>query len=196
VKAPDGGRENRIGEGETMGAWKHLRAVALLPGIVLVVIPAVILWLTGPDTLGLWRSVPASKAILQALGGVCVGLGLVLIVGTARLFGTIGRGTLAPWDPPKRLVVRGVYRYVRNPMMSGALLTLLGEALLSACLPLLCWLAVAGVVYAVYIPLSEEPGLARRFGDDYMEYKKNVPRWVPRRKPWQLDDLQRKVGQP
>ena len=115
-----------------MGAWNHVRAILLLPGMVLVAIPAVILGVAGPDTLGIWRSVPTSKAILPALGGVCVGLGLVLIVATARLFGTVGQGTLAPWDPPQRLVVRGVYRHARNPMMTGALLTLLGEALFSA----------------------------------------------------------------
>jgi protein-S-isoprenylcysteine O-methyltransferase Ste14 len=189
VITPDRGRENQIGEGETMGAWSHVRAILLLPGMVLVAIPAVILGVTGSDTLGIWRSVPTSKAILLALGGVCVGLGLVLIVATARLFGTVGRGTLAPWDPPQRFVVRGVYRHARNPMMTGALLTLLGEALLSACLPLLCWFAVAGIIYAVYIPLSEEPGLVGRFGEEYLAYKRNVPRWIPRLRPWQGDDL-------
>ena len=179
-----------------MGAWRHFRAIILLPGMVLVAIPALILRLTGPDTLGIWRSVHPSKVIVPASGGVFVGLGLVLIVATARMFGTVGRGTLAPWDPPQRLVVRGIYRHVRNPMMSGALLVLLGEALLSACLPLLCWFAFAGVAYAIYIPLSEEPGLARRFGEDYLIYKRNVPRWVPRRTPWGADELQRKVRPP
>jgi protein-S-isoprenylcysteine O-methyltransferase Ste14 len=183
--APDRGRDKRNGEGETMGAWNHVRAVLLLPGMVLVAIPAVILWVAGPDTPGVWRSVPASKVFLPVVGIFCVGLGVVLIVATARLFGTVGRGTMAPWDPPQRFVVRGVYRHVRNPMMTGALLVLLGEALLSACLPLLGWFAVAGIIYAVYIPLSEEPGLVRRFGEDYLTYKRNVPRWVPRPRPWQ-----------
>jgi protein-S-isoprenylcysteine O-methyltransferase Ste14 len=176
-----------------MRSWNHIRAILLLPGMVLLTIPGIILGRGGFDTLGLWRSVPGSKAILPALGGVCVGLGLVLIVATARLFGAVGRGTLAPWDPPQHLVVRGVYRHVRNPMMAGALLVLLGEAALSASLPLLCWFAVAGVVYAAYIPLSEEPGLVHRFGDDYLTYKRNVPRWVPRRKPWLPEDFQGKA---
>ncbi len=70
-------------------------------------------------------------------------------------------------------------------MMSGALFVLLGEALLTASLPLLCWFTFAGVVYAFYIPLSEEPGLARRFGGDYRAYQRNVPRWVPRLTPWE-----------
>ena len=69
-------------------------------------------------------------------------------------------------------------------MMSGVLFVLLGEALLTASLPLFCWFLVAGVVYALYIPLSEEPGLIKRFGDDYLTYKRNVSRWVPRWTPW------------
>ena len=168
-----------------MAAWKHLRAILLLPGMVLVVIPGMILWRGGFDTLGLWRSVPSSEVFLPVIGIVCVCLGLLLMVATIGLLVTVGRGTLAPWEPPQHLVVRGVYRYVRNPMMSGALIVLLGEAVLTASLPLLCWFALAGVVYAVYIPLSEEPGLAKRFGDDYRTYKRNVPRWLPRLTPWE-----------
>jgi protein-S-isoprenylcysteine O-methyltransferase Ste14 len=162
-----------------------LRAIILLPGVVLLVIPGTILWRGGFDTFGLWRSVPASRVTLPVIGITCVGLGLVLVVATARLFVTVGQGTLAPWDPPQRLVVRGVYRHVRNPMMAGALSVLLGEAVLSASLPLLCWFAAAVAAYAVYVPLSEERGLVKRFGDDYLEYRRNVPRWVPRLRPWE-----------
>ncbi len=167
-----------------METWKYLRAV-LLPVMGAVVIPGVILWLTGPDTLGLWRSAPAARVGLPVLGGALVCLGLVLMVATIRLFMTVGKGTLAPWNPPQRLVVRGVYRYVRNPMISGACCLLLGEAVLAASLPLLGLFALAVIVNVVYIPLSEEPGLAKRFGDDYLTYKQNVPRWVPRLRPWE-----------
>ncbi len=109
----------------------------------------------------------------------------MLVIATIRLFANVGKGTLAPWEPPQRLVVRGIDRHVRNPMMSGALFVLLGEALFAASLPLLCWFALAGVVYAVYIPVSEEPGLVKRFGEEYLTYKRNVPRWIPRWKPWE-----------
>ena len=122
---------------------------------------------------------------LPVLGGVLVCLGLVLMVATIRLFVTVGKGTLAPWNPPQRLVVRGVYRHVRNPMIAGVLLVVLGEAVLAASLPLLGMFALAVIVNAVYIPLSEEPGLAKRFGDDYLAYKQNVPRWIPRLRPWE-----------
>jgi protein-S-isoprenylcysteine O-methyltransferase Ste14 len=111
------------------------------------------------------------------------------MVATLRLFVTVGKGTLAPWNPPQRLVVRGVYRHVRNPMIAGVFFVLLGEVVLAASLPLLVWFAVFVVVNAVYIPLVEEEGLVKRFGDDYLTYKQNVPRWVPRLRPWEAHGL-------
>jgi protein-S-isoprenylcysteine O-methyltransferase Ste14 len=179
-----------------MEKWKHLRAILLLPYMVTVVIPTVVLWLTGPDTLGLWQSCPATRVGLPVLGGALACLGLVLMVAAIRLFVTVGKGTLAPWNPPQRLVVRGVYRQVRNPMISGVLFVVLGEALLASSLPLLGLFALAVIVNAVYIPLSEEPGLAQRFGGEYLSYKQNVPRWVPRLRPWQAEDREREAGQP
>jgi protein-S-isoprenylcysteine O-methyltransferase Ste14 len=166
-----------------METWKYLRAI-LLPVTGAAVIPGFILWLTGLDTLGLWQSAPAAGVGLAVLGGVLVCLGLVLMVATIRLFVTVGHGTPEPWNPPQRLVVRGVYRYVRNPMISGAHFLLLGEAGLAASLPLLGFFGLVVIVNAVYIPLSEEPGLAKRFGNDYLTYKQNVPRWIPRLRPW------------
>jgi protein-S-isoprenylcysteine O-methyltransferase Ste14 len=168
-----------------METWKHLRAVLLLPVVVTVVIPGTILWLAGPDTLGLWQSVLATRVVLPALGGALLCLGLVLMVATIRLFVTVGKGTLAPWNPTQRLVVQGVYRHVRNPMIAGVFFVLLGEAVLAASLPLLGWFAAFVAVNAVYIPLAEEPGLVKRFGSDYLAYKRNVPRWVPRLRPWE-----------
>jgi len=129
-----------------MEAWKHLRAVIMLPGVVTIVIPGTILWLAGADSFGLWQSVPASRVVLPVIGGLCICLGLLLMVATIRLFVTAGKGTLAPWEPTQRLVVQGVYRHVRNPMISGVILVLLGESLLTACLPLFCWFLVATLV--------------------------------------------------
>jgi protein-S-isoprenylcysteine O-methyltransferase Ste14 len=180
MKAKEGSRT-------PMEAWKHLRAILLLPGIVMVVVPGVILWLTGPDTLGLWQSAPVTRVGLPVLGGALICLGLMLMVATIRLFVTFGKGTLAPWNPPQRLVVQGVYRYVRNPMISGGLFVLLGEALLVASLPILVLFMVFLVVNAVYIPLVEEPGLVKRFGAEYLTYKQNVPRWIPRLTAWQCE---------
>jgi protein-S-isoprenylcysteine O-methyltransferase Ste14 len=168
-----------------METWKHIRAVLLLPFTVAVVVPGVVLWLAGPDTFGLWQSAPAISVALSALVLLLIGLGLLLMVATIRLFVTVGKGTLAPWNPTRRLVVRGVYRHVRNPMISGVFLVLLGEAVLAASLRLFCWFVVFIIANTVYIPLAEEPGLVKRFGEEYEVYRRNVPRWVPRLRPWE-----------
>ncbi len=149
-----------------------------------VLVPGTILYVTGPDTFGLWRSSPASRFVLPIVGSIFFGIGLILFVATIWLFATVGKGTAAPWNPPQRLVVEGVYRHVRNPMISAATLLLLGEALISASAWLVGLVCVVVVVNLIYIPLSEEPGLVRRFGDEYLLYKRNVPRWIPRMKPW------------
>jgi len=101
-----------------------------------------------------------------------------------RRFATEGQGTLAPWDPPRALVVRGPYRYVRNPMISGVLLVLLGESLVLHSAAHALWTLCFLGLNLLYIPLIEEPQLARRFGASYQEYCRHVPRVVPRLRPW------------
>jgi protein-S-isoprenylcysteine O-methyltransferase Ste14 len=167
------------------GAWKHVRAIILLPGMVTLVIPGTILQRTGLDSYGLWQSVPAFRLILPMMGAICICLGLLLMIATISLFVRVGKGTLAPWEPPQRLVVQGVYRHGRNPMISGVLFVLFGESVLTASLPLFCWFIVFAVINAIYIPLLEEPGLVKRFGGDYVTCKQNVPRWIPRLTPWE-----------
>lgn len=153
--------------------WKHLRAILLLPGTVTIAIPATILYCTG---------IRQPRSIVA--GAVFILLGLILMIWTNRLFTTVGKGTLAPWNPPERLVVRGVYQHVRNPMISGVWCILLGEAIFFGSPWLLGWFCIFVAVNMIVIPLAEEPGLAKRFGDDYRLYKQNVPRWIPRMKPW------------
>ena len=163
-----------------MAVWKHLRAILLLPGTVTIVIPAVVLSVAGIPI----RSSPSPwDFVLPAIGLTLVLLGVVLMVATIRLFVTVGKGTLAPWNPTQRLVVRGIYRYVRNPMITGVFCILLGEAAASGSPWLLGWFGLFCLANMIYIPLREEPGLVKRFGDDYVLYKQNVPRWVPRMKP-------------
>jgi protein-S-isoprenylcysteine O-methyltransferase Ste14 len=159
------------------------RAVLALPFQVLVVIPAALLWLTRGARSPLSPAGPAEPAFWAALA--CFAAGLSLMVATIRLFDRRGQGTLAPWDPPRRLVVAGPYRRVRNPMISGVLLNLLGEALLFRSAALGAWLAVFFVSNNLYFVLSEEPALERRFGDEYRRYRAAVPRWIPRLRPWQ-----------
>jgi protein-S-isoprenylcysteine O-methyltransferase Ste14 len=157
-----------------MSAWRHARAVLLLPTMVTVAIPAIIIWRRGAEI----------DPVSALLGGVLVALGLVLVVWTVKLFVTVGQGTLAPWDPTSKLVVRGPYTHVRNPMISGVACILAGEALLFWSWPLLVLLVLFAVANAIYMPLAEEPGLRRRFGEEYDAYSAQVPRWVPRLRSW------------
>jgi protein-S-isoprenylcysteine O-methyltransferase Ste14 len=113
-------------------------------------------------------------------GAVLVAAGLALVVWTVTLFVKVGRGTLAPWDPTSKLVARGPYRYVRNPMITGVGMILAGQALFFRSWWIAIQLGVFAVVNAIYFPLVEEPGLRRRFGDEYEEYRSRVPRWLPR----------------
>ena len=108
-----------------------------------------------------------------------IGAGLSLFVATVRLFASVGRGTLAPWDPPERLVVRGPTGYLRHPMISGVALVLAGEALIFGSTGIAIGLACFVAVNTVYLPLVEEPALVRRFGEDYERYMANVRRWIP-----------------
>jgi|SRR5579883_164456 len=167
-----------------METWKYIREILILPVAELIVIPGVILWLTGPDTFGVWQSVPASRLGLPILGSLIICLGFALLVATIRQFVKAKTGTLAPWRISQRLVVWGVYRHVRNPMMTGVLFIILGEAILTASAPLLIWFLVFGGVTEVFIRLIEEPALRTQFGSDYLTYKQNVPRWIPRLRAW------------
>jgi protein-S-isoprenylcysteine O-methyltransferase Ste14 len=163
-----------------VSSWRHLAAVLLLPGVVTIGVPALIVWQTDA------RLRPPA-----VVGIPLIAAGVLLVVSTVALFVTVGRGTLAPWDPTTRLVVEGPYRYVRNPMISGVLFILLGEAACFASLSLLIWFAAVFAVNALYLPLVEEPGLRRRFGADYDEYAAHVPRWIPRLRPWTGEGIAR-----
>jgi protein-S-isoprenylcysteine O-methyltransferase Ste14 len=168
-----------------VSVWRHVRAIALLPGMVTIPVPAAILAVGGIDVGwgfdGPWSALPV------VAGAALIGFGLALWYWTVNLFARQGEGTLAPWDPTRRLVLLGPYRHVRNPMITGVLLVLGGEAALFGSLGVLAWAGAFFLVNAVWFPLVEEPGLARRFGSDYEAYKRNVPRWVPRRTPWDMD---------
>jgi protein-S-isoprenylcysteine O-methyltransferase Ste14 len=129
------------------------------------------------------RHIPLPYA-QTALGLLVFFFGLYLLVSTIRLFIVVGKGTLAPWDPTARLVVRGPYRRVRNPMIAGVLFMILGEAIFFGSTVLATWCALFGVLNTIYFRLSEEPGLKKRFGDSYLEYRTNVPMWIPRIRPW------------
>ena len=164
--------------------WQQVKAVILLPFTVLIVIPAVILYFPGVGGMALRR--PAPWNVLMLIGAaVLVSIGLTLFVATMMLFGKTGKGTLAPWNPPQRLVMAGPYRHVRNPMISGVLFILSAEAPFFGSLPILGYFA------AVFLrPIrstshwSKSPvwksGLAR----STLGIRQHVPRWIPRLTPW------------
>ena len=166
-----------------MSRWRHIRAIVLLPGTVTIVVPAVIL-ATGDGIDWGWGLPTAAAAALVALGVALVTAGLALWAWTVRLFARVGEGTLAPWDPTRKLVAVGPYRHVRNPMISGVSCVLAGEAIALGSTGLVVWTAAFLAVNHVYFVLIEEPGLERRFGEPYREYRRAVPRWIPRRTPF------------
>ena len=148
---------------------RHLLAIVILPGSVTILVPSLLL-----------EDAEVAPWPLAALGVVLLAIGLTFFVWTVSLFARVGRGTLAPWDPPKTLVVRGPYRHVRNPMITGVLFVLLGEAALFGSLAVLTWAATVLAINAVWFLIFEEPDLRDRFGADYDAYAARTPRWFPR----------------
>lgn len=162
---------------------RNLLSILILPFTVTVLIPRALVPQGTVNSL-------AGQAV-GVLLGVCGG---ILLATTIWHFATRGRGTLAPWDPPRHLVVAGVYRYVRNPMISGVLLVLVGESLYFASFPVAVLAIAFFALNATYIPLVEEKSLVRRFGAEYETYRRNVPRWVPRRSAWEAEGEHRALS--
>jgi len=167
------------------GVLRHLFAVVVLPFTMAIVIP---IWLARRSDIRLATGRGVLELGSQVIGLILLFVGLLLFVASLRRFVTQGRGTLAPWDPPRRLVVHGPYRYVRNPMISGVVMVLFGESLLLRSPGHLLWAVTFFGINAVYIPLLEEPLLERRFGAVYREYCRHVPRLLPRLRPWASPD--------
>jgi protein-S-isoprenylcysteine O-methyltransferase Ste14 len=156
----------------------------VLPFTVAVVIPIALARRNG---IILTVGSTMAQVAIQVAGLGLLAVGLTLFIASLRRFVTEGEGTLAPWDPPRRLVVRGPYRYVRNPMISGVILVLLGEGLVLLSRSHLTWALIFLGINALYIPLLEEPFLVYRFGDAYREYCRHVPRLLPRWRPWDAE---------
>lgn len=168
-----------------------LKAIVILPGTALVYIPSAIVWFTRttvyaakfpPDSTGVWVA-----GILFALAA------LILIVWTVRLFTTEGGGgTPAPWNPIRNFIVRGPYLYVRNPMLIGVILFLVAESILLQSIPVFLWAAVFVLINTVYFSVFEEPQLEKRFGQEYVDYKRCVSRWIPRLTSYNRDNEARR----
>ena len=162
----------------------HLRDF-VLPFIMLVVLPlginlAEYRWIGQP----FFASSP-----LPLLSGAIIGLGgLFLLIISIRFIIIYANTTVMPWVPSESLVVRGPYRYLRNPMILGVALVMVSEGLILASTGVLILALVFFVGNTLYFILSEEPKLEERFGEPYREYKANVHRWWPRLSPWEPDE--------
>jgi protein-S-isoprenylcysteine O-methyltransferase Ste14 len=149
----------------------------IAPGSLTVLLPW---WLTGLH----WHSASAAWLPVRLAGGLLVVAGASFVVSAFARFVREGLGTPAPVAPPTELVVGGVYRYVRNPMYVAVTAILIGEALLLFQPVLLIVAAITLACMVSFVRLYEEPNLAQRFGASYEQYRRNVPGWWPRRRPW------------
>lgn len=162
---------------------RHLLSILLLPFLVVVVVPSWLLTAFAVNDSRWCNSSPIS-CLSQLLGGMAIVIGFVLFSWCVGLFARVGQGTLAPWDPTRNIVVVGPYRFVRNPMITGVALMLMGQALLWGSWVMAIWACTFVLINHIYFVLIEEPGLEKRFGDSYRIYKTNVPRWLPQMKSW------------
>ncbi len=149
---------------------KTLIFILVLPATITVYLPY---WLLAA------RPATAQLYAFRYVGLLPILLGVGMNLWCAWDFAVTGRGTPAPIDPPKELVVRGLYRYVRNPMYVGVLSVLLGEALFFATRTLLWYAAIVFVGFNLFVLLYEEPTLRGKFGAAYERYCAAVPRWLP-----------------
>jgi protein-S-isoprenylcysteine O-methyltransferase Ste14 len=151
--------------------------LVLAPGVVAGLVPY---WLTGwevEEPLSHWLP-------LRILGALLASAGVLALLHAFARFVVEGLGTPAPVAPTERLVVGGLYRYVRNPMYLAVAATIVGQALLLGQLVLLPYAALFAVAVVAFVRLYEEPTLNRRFGAEYDAYRRAVPGWWPRRRPW------------
>jgi protein-S-isoprenylcysteine O-methyltransferase Ste14 len=144
----------------------------LVPGTELVLLPLVVV------LLGLGPRLELGPLCYSGLVPLLMGLAMIL-----RCFADFirrGRGTPAVYDPPRELVVAGLYRHVRNPQYVGVVLVIVGEALLTGMVVLFGYAALMAVGYHLFVRYYEEPTLGRLFGAPYARYREAVPRWLPR----------------
>jgi protein-S-isoprenylcysteine O-methyltransferase Ste14 len=118
------------------------------------------------------------------IGLLCIAAGTILLLACIWEFASRGRGTLSPVDPPKHLVVSGLYRFVRNPMYVSVTTIVFGEALLALSRGLLVYWVIWFAVVNLFVIGYEEPALREQFGGDYERYTRAVGRWVPRLSPY------------
>lgn len=141
----------------------------ILPVTVLIIVP-----------LSIESNISAQNTWTLFIGILIITGGLYIMSATISTFIRIGKGTLAPWSPTRKLITGGMYGYVRNPMIMGVLTVLIGQSIAIMSLNILIWTGIFFLINNLFFVVYEEPNLEKKFGDEYREYKKNVPRWIPR----------------
>ena len=144
---------------------RALLSFLVLPGVVAFAVPV-------------WLARPVIGRTLHLVGVPPFVAGLALLLWCVRQFYAVGKGTLAPWDPPRHLVVSGPYRLSRNPMYIGVALILIGWAAGFALRALWYYALAVIVLFHLRVVLAEEPWQARTFGEEWRRYKARVPRWL------------------
>ena len=162
------------------------RAFALLGSAIFLVIAPGTLAVLIPRWITRWQFQPPLLGFsgFRFLGVVLIVLGLPVLLDSFARFALQGLGTPAPVAPPRRLVVTGFYRYVRNPMYVAVLSLIFGQGLLFGSVRLLEYGLAIWAAFFLFVLAYEEPALRSSFGADYKEFCSNVPRWIPRLTPW------------
>ncbi|HEY1219344.1 MAG: isoprenylcysteine carboxylmethyltransferase family protein [Bryobacteraceae bacterium] len=162
------------------------KALAILgSAIFLVIAPGLVAgWV--PWWISHWRVEAAffGTPLFRFVGGILIALGTIGLLDSFARFALHGLGTPAPVFPTRRLVVTGLYRYVRNPMYVAVAAAILGQALLLGSLTLLAYGGLVWLLFHGFVLLYEEPKLRQSFPSEYRSFCAEVPRWVPRRTPW------------
>ena len=153
-------------------ALRSLLWTVLLPGVVAGYVP----W----RYFGVRSAQPRLANPVHVLGMVLIVAGVVLLAACIWEFFKRGRGTLSPVEPPRELVVQGLYRYVRNPMYLSVSAIVLGEVLITGSRDLLVYWLIFFIAANLFVMFYEEPNLRARFGESYVRYTQRVGRWLPR----------------
>lgn len=152
---------------------RALLAFLALPGVFALLVPPLV------AAVDPWRGQTWPPGI------VVLAIGALGLLWCVRDFYVSGKGTLAPWDPPRNLVVVGLYRHVRNPMYLGVLVLVAGWALVKCSPVVAVYTAALAAGFHLRVLLHEEPWLSRQFSSEWASYAAAVPRWIPRTTPWE-----------
>jgi protein-S-isoprenylcysteine O-methyltransferase Ste14 len=160
------------------------RTAAIIGSAIFLVIAPGTLAVYVPWSLTHWQVAPALFTGARVLGGALIAVGLPILLDSFARFALQGFGTPAPVAPPSRLVVSGLYRYVRNPMYVAVTALIAGQGLLFGSVTLLEYGAILWAAFFLFVVAYEEPALGEQFGQEYERYRANVRRWIPRITPW------------